>query len=50
MEEIHRQQREIKRFLVGKDFSRVIDASQGVDETVRRVSAEIEKWFTRKVV
>jgi thymidylate kinase len=43
--EIKRQQQAIHNALSEKHYMRIIDASQGIDETVRRVSREIELWL-----
>ena len=45
IEEIKRQQLEIRRCLKGMTGARIIDASNGVEETVKRVAAEINNWL-----
>ena len=46
--EISRQQNEIRNCVFGKKYTRVIDASEGIDLAVQRVSREIELWLIER--
>ncbi|MDD2599383.1 MAG: hypothetical protein PHO37_09175 [Kiritimatiellae bacterium] len=48
VEEIKRQQEAIRLCLNGKKYARIIDASEGVEATIAKVSREIELWLISK--
>lgn len=46
--EIQREQALICRYIAPRKNARIIDASQGVEQTIRKVNAEIEKWIASR--
>jgi thymidylate kinase len=49
VDEIRRQQKVIKEVVAERPYAHVIDASEGVEETVRRVKKRVEELFLRKI-